>query len=255
MNGELTEAGEAAVLLLHLPDAVEAEGDNGQAEVLGEEANAGLERDHTGGVAIVDHPLGEDEKAVATIGGFAGEAETLAETRELRKREDVEERNDEKVVELPEPALGEEPFAGRMAKLAQGFPAHGGGEAMAEARRKRIEDEANISAAGGVIGDEQHRTFQIGEVLAAADARVAEQEGGRPSESVINEMAQKAHRGALRPARIDIVRASGGGLREKVLNIGEGLRVGELRFVEFDVVAVLESGEKFDAVERGKIFE
>ena len=59
----------------------------------------------------------------------------------------------------------------------------------------------------------------------------------------------------MRPARIDIVRTAGGGLREKFLNIGEGLCVGELRFVEFDVVAVLEGGEEFDTIKRRQVIE
>ena len=90
-----------------------------------------------------------------------------------------------------------------------------------------------------MIGDKKHRAFEIGEVLAASDARVAEEKRGRPGKRVINEKPKKAHGGALRPAGIDVVRAADGGLREEFLNLGEGLRVGELRFVEFDVVAVL----------------
>ena len=39
-------------------------------------------------------------------------------------------------------------------------------------------------------------------------------------------------------------------MSEEFLNVGEGLCVGELRFVEFDVVAVFEGGEKFDAIKR-----
>src|SRR5208337_3818173 len=128
------------MLLLHLPDAVEAQGDDGDAEVLGEEADAGLEGDHVRGVAVIDDAFGKDEQAVAAVYRFAGEAEALAEARELRKREHVEERDDEEVIELPEPAFGKEPFAGRMTKLAQGFPAHGSGKTMAEARGKRIQD-------------------------------------------------------------------------------------------------------------------
>jgi len=255
VDSEFTRAGETAMLLLHLPDAIQAHGNNRDAEILGEEADAGLEGGHVRGAAVVDDAFGENEKAIAAIGGFAGETKALAEAGKLRERENVEERDNQEVAELPEPALGKEPFAGRMAELAQGFPAHGGGEAMAEARRKRIEDEANISAARGVIGDKEHRAFQLGEMFAATHTRVAEQKSGGPGERVINEMAQKAHRGALRPARIDVVRPTGRGLREEFLNVGEGLRVGELRFVKFDVEAVFEGGEKFDAVKRRQIFE
>ena len=67
VDGEFTGAGQAAMLLFHLPNAIEAHGDNGDAEILGEEADAGLEGDHVRGVAVVDEAFGEDEEAVATI--------------------------------------------------------------------------------------------------------------------------------------------------------------------------------------------
>ena len=44
-------------------------------------------------------------------------------------------------------------------------------------------------------------------------------------------------------------------MREELLQVVGGLRVGELRFVDFEIVALLECREKFDAVERGKIFQ
>ena len=126
---------------------------------------------------------------------------------------------------------------------------------MTKTSGKRIKNKANVGAASGVIGDEEHWTFEIGEILPATNARMSEEKRGRPGKRVINEKPKKAHGGALRPAGIDVVRAADGGLREEFLNLGEGLRVGELRFVEFDVVAVLEGGEKFDAVKRRKVFE
>jgi len=53
----------------------------------------------------------------------------------------------------------------------------------------------------------------------------------------------------LRPARIGVIRASRGRSRDKLPQVSGGLCVGELRFVEFDVVTMLESGEKLDAIE------
>ena len=38
---------------------------------------------------------------------------------------------------------------------------------MAEARGRAKEDQADVGAAGDVIGDEEHRTLEIGEVFAA----------------------------------------------------------------------------------------
>ena len=90
MDGEFVEVGEAAALLLHLPDAVEAHGDDGDLQILGEQADALLEWDHVRCGAIVDDAFGEDEEAVAAVGGFSGEAEAFAEAGKLRQRENVE---------------------------------------------------------------------------------------------------------------------------------------------------------------------
>src|SRR6267143_1786276 len=45
-NGEFAEAGEAAALALHLPDAVEAHGNDGDAKVFGQQANTTLKWGH-----------------------------------------------------------------------------------------------------------------------------------------------------------------------------------------------------------------
>lgn len=90
MDGEFVAAGEAAALLLHLPDAVEANGDDGDLEILDEEADAGLEGGHAGIITVVHDAFGEEEEAVAAVYRFTSEAETFAETGELRERENVE---------------------------------------------------------------------------------------------------------------------------------------------------------------------
>jgi len=77
-----------------------------------------------------------------------------------------------------------------MAVLAQGFAAHGGGEAMAESCRKRIKDEADIGAARGVVGDKEHRAFQIGEKFASTNTGVGEEKSGGPGERVVDEKPQ-----------------------------------------------------------------
>jgi len=125
-------------------------------------------------------PSGKTEDAVATVGGFSGEAEAFPETGKLRKREDVEQRDDQEIVEAPEPAFGEEPLAGRVAEFAQVFAAHGGGEAMAEAGRKREEDQTDVGAARGVVGDEECRAVERFEIFTADDFGVAEDQRGRP---------------------------------------------------------------------------
>lgn len=93
MDGEFTKVGEAAMLLLHLPDAIEAHRNDRYVEILGEEADAGLERDHLGGVTVVDDAFRKDQQTVAAIHGFTGKTKTLAEAGKLRERKDVEERN------------------------------------------------------------------------------------------------------------------------------------------------------------------
>ena len=102
---------------------------------------------------------------------------------------------------------------------------------MAETHGKRVQDKADVGAARGVIGDEEYRPFEIREMIAAADVRMAEEERGGPSERVIDEKTKEPHGEALRPARIDVVGAAGRGLHEEFLNVGEGFGIGELRFV------------------------
>ena len=155
---------------------------------------------------------------------------------------------------MPEPALGEEPFARRMAKVAQGFATHGRCQAMAEAGGQGEENQADIGAARGVIGDKQCGAAQGVEIFAAENFGMAKEQGRGPGERVIDEQAEQADWGALRPTRVDVIGAAGGGLRKELLEIGGGLRVGELCFVEFDVVATLEGGKELDAIKRGKVF-
>ena len=81
----------------------------------------GWKGDHVRGVAIVDDAFGKNEEAVAAVDGFAGEAKAFAKAGKLREREDIEERDDQEIAELPEPAFGEKPFARRMAECLQAF--------------------------------------------------------------------------------------------------------------------------------------
>src|SRR5258708_35056730 len=118
---------EAAALLFHLPDAVETHGNYRDLQILREEADALLKGHHFWGGAVVDDAFRENEDAVAAVGGFTGEAEAFAEAGKLRKWEYVEQRNDQKIIQPPEPAFGKEPFVGRTAAFAQAFGTHGGG--------------------------------------------------------------------------------------------------------------------------------
>ena len=255
LDGEFAEMREAAMLALHLPQAIDAHGNDGQIQILRQQTNAGLKCRHAGRVAIVDDAFGKYQDAVAAVGGFSGETKTFAKTGELRKRENVEKSDQQEIADLPEPALGEKPIVGRMTKGSQIFAAHGGGQSMAEARGQSVEDQANVGAAGGVIADDQGGPFQACQIFAPNNTRMSEQKRGRPAQRVINEQAKEAHGSALRPDRINEVRALRGGLREELLDFGDGFRVGKLRFIEFHVIAMFERGEEFDAVERGEIFK
>jgi len=155
VDGDFAGFSEAAVGLLHLRDAVEAHGDYREAKILREEADAGLEFGHAAVGSVVDDAFGKNEEAVKTVGGFAGELEAVAEAGKLREGKNVEERGDQPIVYEIEPALGSGPAFGRMAHFLEGFAAHGGGEAMAESAGNCGKDEANIGAAGDVIGDDE----------------------------------------------------------------------------------------------------
>ena len=83
-NGELAEAGQAAMLAFHLPDAVEAHGNNGDAKVFRQQTDAALEMSHFAGGRVVHLAFGKNQHAVVAVDRFAAEAETFAETGKLR---------------------------------------------------------------------------------------------------------------------------------------------------------------------------
>lgn len=94
LHSKFSEMSEAAILLLHSPEAIDAQGHDGNVEILGEQADAGLKRDHAGGVAIVDDAFRENQHAVAAVGGVSREAEAFAKAGELRQRKHVEKSDE-----------------------------------------------------------------------------------------------------------------------------------------------------------------
>ena len=140
-----------------------------------------------------------------------------------------------------------------MAKIAKGFAAHGSGEMVAETHGKSEEDQADIGAAGDVIGNEEDRASNGGEIFATDDFRVREEKRGWPGEGVVDEEAEPSDWCALRPAGIGVVGAFCGGLSEECLEIADCSGISELGFVEFDVVAMLEFAKEFYAIEGGEI--
>ena len=81
---------------------------------------------------------------------------------------------------MKKPALGEKPFAGRVAELTESFSAHGCGQMVAKSRWKTKKDQADVSAASDVIGDEEDRAFALGEIIFSYDERVGQKESGGP---------------------------------------------------------------------------
>ena len=145
-------------MLLHLPHAIQANGHDGDLQILREQADASLEREHFRRATIVDLAFRKNEQAVAAIGGLTGETKTFAKAGKLRQRKNIEERDDKKIAELPQPTLGEKPFVGRVVELAQGFSTHGDGQLMAKAHGKRKKNEAYIGATRNVVGNEKYGT-------------------------------------------------------------------------------------------------
>ena len=153
---------------------------------------------------VVDFTLRKNQDRVAAVDGFAGKAEALAKTGKLRERENVEQRGDQEIAELIGPALCEKPFARCSAHAAERFSSHGGGETVAKSCGECGEDETDIGAAGDVIGDDDGWAFEILQVVAADYAGVAEELGGGPDHSVIDDEAGQADGFALGPARVVI---------------------------------------------------
>ena len=116
VHGDFAGVSEAAVLLLHAPEAIDAHGDHGNIEILRQEADAVLERGHFWSVAHVDIALRKNQNAVAAIDGFPSKTKAFAKAGKARQRENVEERDNRKIFEPPQETFGERPFVRRVAE-------------------------------------------------------------------------------------------------------------------------------------------
>jgi len=116
VDGDFAGMGEAAVLFLHAPQAVDAHGNHGNVEILREQADAVLERGHLRSVAHVDIAFRKNQDAVAAIDGFTGKTKTFAEAGKTGERKNVEERDNRKIFEPPQETFGERPFVRRVAE-------------------------------------------------------------------------------------------------------------------------------------------
>src|SRR6266850_5356682 len=214
--------GKAAVFALHLPDAVEADGNDGEAKIFGEQADAALERGHFAGGRVVHFAFGKNQDAIAAVDGFAGKAETLAKAGKLRERKNVEEGGDKPVAKLVGPTFGDKPIARRMTHFLQCFSAHGDGKTMAVPPRKGCENQADVGATGDVIRNDEHRSTQAADIFAAQNAGMTKNLRRGPDERVVNREAQPADGRALGPARVEVFGALGRGLLQEALDVGYG---------------------------------
>jgi len=129
---------------------------------------------------VIHYTFRKDKDGVAAVGGFAGEAEALADAGKFWERKNVEERGKQEIPELIGPVFCEKPFAGRSTHAHERFSSHCGGQAMTKTPGECSKDQADVGAAGDVVGDDDGRAFEILQVMAADDARVGEDLGGRP---------------------------------------------------------------------------
>src|SRR5258707_3500402 len=101
---------------------------------------------------------------------------------------------------------------------------------MTKTRRQSSKDQADVRAAGDVIGNDDGRAMQIFEVFATNNFGMAENLGGGPNQRVINNQTRQANRFSLDPPWVVIGRA-GSCSRRGILRAGQtdqSLQVGNL---------------------------
>ena len=67
VNGNFLNAGEATVLPLHLPYAIDTQWNDGDAQILREDANPGSKWQHLSGLTVVDFTFRKNQNAVAAV--------------------------------------------------------------------------------------------------------------------------------------------------------------------------------------------
>src|SRR5258708_1029551 len=91
---------------------------------------------------------------------------------------------------------------------------------MTKTCRQSSKNQADVRAPGDVIGNDDGRALQIFEVFAADNFGMAENLGGRPNQSVINDQTRKADRFSLDPAWV-VIGSVGSGSRRGILRTGQ----------------------------------
>src|ERR1700716_2522927 len=109
MYADAAGAVEAAPRFTDFVGAVDAQRNYGKLQIFGEQADASAKRLQ---FSIRSHlAFGEHEHAPATVGQVPGKTKTFAEAGTFRQREDVEQRNDQKIIHAMEPAAQKRRFA------------------------------------------------------------------------------------------------------------------------------------------------
>ena len=67
VNDNFVNAGETTVLPLHLPYAIDAQWNDGDAQILRENANTGSKWRHLSGLTVVDFTFRKNQNAVAAV--------------------------------------------------------------------------------------------------------------------------------------------------------------------------------------------
>src|ERR1017187_8915039 len=223
---------------LHLVQAIDPHGDNRDVQPRRQHSDAWAERRR---LAIRRaHAFWVNQNAIASVHRFTGIGETLAHTRLLRQRKDVEQGNHQIVAGAIRPAHEGIPGLRRPPHLPQHLTPHANRELVPHARRKRDQREANIDV-GNVIATDEERPVDTAQVLAANDLGMRHDHGRRPGEQIVDEVANPRGGPALRPSRIAIA-ALRRLLRpaQQSFEIANRADAGEVRLVEIDLVAVFQ---------------
>src|SRR3981189_2109754 len=135
MYADAAGAVEAAARFTDFVGAVDAQRNYGKLQIFGEQADARAKRLQ---FPVRSHlAFGENEHTPATVGQVPGKTKTFAEAGTFRQREDVEQRNDQKIIHAMEPAAQKKRLARftwtvprdrRPAHLGEAFPPQGARE-------------------------------------------------------------------------------------------------------------------------------
>src|SRR5467141_3708577 len=216
MYADTAGAVEAAARFTDFVGAVDAHRNYGKLQIFGEQADARAKRLQ---FSVRSHvAFRKHEHTPPTVGQVPGKTKTFAEAGTFRQREDVKQRNDQKIIHAMEPAAQKKRFARftvnvhrerRPAHLGETFAPHGDREPAPQPQRQRGQHKAHIEI-NHVVRDDQHRALYAAKISAAKHARVGQQMRRGPGQQVVDERANPGDGQTLRPAGKDKFGAFGG---------------------------------------------